>query len=55
MVTKDEMELLAVLARIGQTDRALYRQLRAEVWALVQDNHSKKTPGQLEQWMRNAS
>lgn len=54
-MTKSEMDLVAVLARIGRDDRELYRQLRAEAWALVQRNHVNKSEEQKARWLRNAS
>lgn len=55
MATRDELELVAVMARIGRDDRDLFRQLRDEAWAMVQTNHEKQSPVQRKKWMRNAS
>ncbi len=55
MVTRQELELVAVLARIGRDDRDLFRQLRAEAWEMVQSNHRNQTAAQRNEWLSNAS
>jgi hypothetical protein len=48
-------ELVMVLVELGQVDRELYRQLRAEAWAMAARNHQRKSPAQREAWLRRAS
>jgi hypothetical protein len=55
MMNRDVLELVAVLAKIGADDRELYRQLRAEAWAMAKQNHGNKTEQQREKWLANAS
>lgn len=52
---QDDLDFVAVMARIGRDNRDLYRQLRAEAWEMVRRNHEKRSAKQLEVWKRNAS
>jgi hypothetical protein len=56
MVAKPELlEFVAVMAQVGRDDRDLYRQLRAEAWAMVQENHREQSPREKAKWLTNAS
>lgn len=48
-------ELVTVLARIGREDRELYRELRAEAWAMVAAKHERQTEEEREIWLATAS
>lgn len=54
-MTREELDLVVVLARISVRDRDLYRQLRAEAWEMVQRNHRELTADEREIWLRGAS
>lgn len=54
-MTDEELDLLAVLVRIGREDRALYRQLRAEIWRMAAERHRAKSPGEHRDWLAEAS
>lgn len=54
-MTRDELDLVVVLVRIGRDDRELYRKLRAEAWEMVQENHRRLSAEEREIWLRGAS
>lgn len=47
--------LLVTLARLGETDRELYRQLRAEAWEMVAQRHRGLPAAARADWLRKAS
>lgn len=51
----EEIEFVRWMAALGQEDRELYRELRAEAWAIVQRRHASKDDGAKRRWLRNAS
>lgn len=55
MATRDELEFVAELVRIARADRDIYRQIRAEAWAMVQQNHAHMSECEHEAWTRTAS
>jgi hypothetical protein len=48
-------ELLKLMTYLAENDREVYRQLRAEAWALIAAKHSQKTPEQIAAWKQQAS
>lgn len=50
-----EMDFVEAMVKIAAEDRDLYRQLRAEAWAIVAANHQLKTPREIAVWLGNAS
>lgn len=43
------------MRELGEEDRDLYRQLRAEAWELVRRRHERMTSDERMQWERSAS
>jgi len=54
-MTDEELELVAVLVRIGQEDRDLYRQIRRELWQKAAERHRAHTPAERARWLGDAS
>jgi hypothetical protein len=50
-----DVELLVTLARLGQDDRDLYRQLRAEAWEMVAQRHREMTAEERAAWTARSS
>ncbi len=54
-MTKFDLEFLETMVRLGRTNRDLYRQLRAEAWAMVAENHARMSDAERDCWKKNAS
>lgn len=54
-MTLDEMAFVVAMGKLATEDRERYRELRAEAWEMVRQNHERKSPDDLERWQRNAS
>lgn len=51
----DRNEWLALMLELAQLDRAAYREMRADLWALIASRHGDKSSKQLADWMAGAS
>lgn len=55
MTKRAVLEFVAAMTGLATKDRDLYRELRAEAWALVQANHERQSENERAAWTSNAS
>ncbi len=51
----DSPDFVVWMAKLGKTDRDMYRRIRARAWEMIVENHERMSPDELEKWRRQAS
>lgn len=51
----DRNEFVYWMVKLKQRDPETYERIKADAWEMVADNHKRKTPDEIAEWMRGAS